>query len=101
MGGAEKIHPLIPDQFPDARQLVGKPRRGQFAVEPDLGRNGAKDLVEAAPTGRIELAKTVIPSAAVVEQMGLRRAPVVQWAPRSTAGRAYAALWREVADRVK
>ena len=43
----------------------------------------------------------MIPSAAAVEQMGLRRAPVVQWAPRSTAGRAYAALWREVVDRIK
>jgi cellulose biosynthesis protein BcsQ len=67
----------------------------------DLRRKLHRDLVEAAPTGRIELAKTVIPSAAVVEQMGLRRAPVVQWAPRSSAGKAYAALWREVADRVK
>jgi hypothetical protein len=47
------------------------------------------------------LARTVIPAAAAVEQMGLRRAPVVQWAPRSTAGRAYAALWREVVDRIK
>jgi hypothetical protein len=47
------------------------------------------------------LAHTVIPAAAAVEQMGLRRAPVVQWAPRSTAGRAYASLWAEVADRVK
>jgi hypothetical protein len=47
------------------------------------------------------MAETAIPAASVVEQMGVRRAPVTQWAPRSGAGRAYAALWREVADRVK
>jgi cellulose biosynthesis protein BcsQ len=67
----------------------------------DLRRKLHRDLIAATPIGRIELAKTVIPSAAVVEQMGLRRAPVVQWAPRSTAGRAYAALWREIVDRIK
>ena len=67
----------------------------------DLRRKLHRDLVESAPTGRVELAKTVIPAAAAVEQMGLRRAPVVQWAPRSTPGKAYAALWREVVDRIK
>jgi cellulose biosynthesis protein BcsQ len=67
----------------------------------DLRRKLHRDLVEAAPSGRVELADTAIPAAAAVEQMGLRRAPLVQWAPRSTAGRAYAALWREVVDRLK
>jgi len=67
----------------------------------DRRRKLHRDLANAVPTGRVELARTVIPAAAAVEQMGLRRAPVVQWAPRSTAGRAYASLWREVADRVK
>jgi len=67
----------------------------------DRRRKLHRDLADAVPSGRVELAHTVIPAVAAVEQMGLRRAPLVQWAPRSTAGRAYAALWQEVADRVK
>jgi len=67
----------------------------------DRRRKMHRDMAEASPTARVEMAKTVIPAAAVVEQMGLRRAPVVQWAPRSTPGKAYVALWREVVDRIK
>jgi chromosome partitioning protein len=67
----------------------------------DRRRKMHRDMAETSPIARVELARTVIPAAAAVEQMGLRRAPVVQWAPRSTAGKAYAALWREVVDRIK
>lgn len=41
-----------------------------------------------------------IPNATLVEQMGLRRAPVGSWAPSSPAAGAYQALWREVCDRM-
>ena len=41
-----------------------------------------------------------IPNATLVEQMGLRRAPVGAWAPRSPATRAYCRLWRETRQRV-
>jgi cellulose biosynthesis protein BcsQ len=41
-------------------------------------------------------AKAAIPSASVVELMGVRRAPVVITLPRSPAARAYAALWEEL-----
>ena len=41
-----------------------------------------------------------IPNATVVEQMGIQRAPVGAWAPRSAAARAYRRLWREVRERV-
>ncbi|XKE47516.1 ParA family protein [Halomonas organivorans] len=41
-----------------------------------------------------------IPSASVVERMGLERAPLQLFAPRSVAARAYAALWRELAQRL-
>jgi chromosome partitioning protein len=39
-----------------------------------------------------------IPSASVVELMGLRRAPVVATLPRSPAAKAYVALWERVRD---
>jgi cellulose biosynthesis protein BcsQ len=67
----------------------------------DRRRKLHRELAEHVPDARVELARTSIPAAAMVEQMGVRRAPVTQWAPRSSAGRAYTALWREVADRVK
>jgi chromosome partitioning protein len=41
-------------------------------------------------------ARAVIPSASVVELMGVQRAPVVITQPRSPAARAYAALWDEL-----
>jgi chromosome partitioning protein len=44
--------------------------------------------------------QTVIPSASVVEQMGLRRQPVVAFAARSEAAQAFVALWDEVSRRV-
>jgi hypothetical protein len=39
---------------------------------------------------------TAIPSASVVELMGVRRAPVVATLPSSPAAKAYVALWEEV-----
>ncbi|MFG6175802.1 ParA family protein [Halomonas sp. THAF12] len=43
---------------------------------------------------------TAIPAASVVERMGLERAPVRDFAPRSAAARAYATLWRELDQRL-
>ncbi|RTQ99646.1 ParA family protein [Halomonas nitroreducens] len=42
-----------------------------------------------------------IPSASVVERMGLERRPVRDFAPRSPAARAYAALWQELTQRLR
>jgi chromosome partitioning protein len=58
-----------------------------------------REVMESLPKRRSGLAETVIPSSTDVEQMGVRRAPVVEWAPRSTAARAYEALWAEVCER--
>jgi len=43
---------------------------------------------------------TAIPAASVVERMGVERAPVATFAPRSTAAVAYRQLWAEVAGRL-
>jgi chromosome partitioning protein len=43
---------------------------------------------------------TAIPSASEVEQMGVHRAAVADFAPRGRAGRAYAELWGELRDRL-
>jgi cellulose biosynthesis protein BcsQ len=43
---------------------------------------------------------TAIPSASVVEKMGLTRAPVAATLPSQPAARAFTALWREIRERV-
>lgn len=43
---------------------------------------------------------TTIPSASVVERMGIERAPVATFAPRTAAALAYRDLWAEVAGRL-
>ena len=66
----------------------------------DRRRTLHRELIRNFPNARVDVAKTIIPTAAAVEQMGVRRAPVVEWAPQSTAGRAYAGLWSEVLTRL-
>ena len=50
--------------------------------------------------GRRGVAAAMIPAAAVVENMGPRREPVVVSAPSSEASNAYGALWQEAQDLV-
>lgn len=45
--------------------------------------------------------RTVIPSASIVERMGLTRAPVAATQPSQPAAKAFASLWREVAGRLE
>jgi chromosome partitioning protein len=49
---------------------------------------------------RPDLLESQIPSATDVERMGVHRAPVAAYAPRSRAAKAYAALWAEIAARL-
>ena len=43
---------------------------------------------------------TTIPDATVVEQMGVERAPVATFAPKSAAAAAFRQLWADVAARL-
>jgi chromosome partitioning protein len=47
--------------------------------------------------GEVFVLRTPIPYSSLVEQMGIRRAPLLCYARSSQPGRAYAALWSEVA----
>ena len=51
-----------------------------------------RELTESVPGA----AETAIPTASVVERMGLERAPVVETLPRSRAALAYGGLWDEL-----
>jgi cellulose biosynthesis protein BcsQ len=56
-----------------------------------------EQLARERPTA---LLRTAIPTAAAVERMGAERRPIADFAPRSPAARAYAALWDEVRARL-
>lgn len=55
-------------------------------------------IAELAGT-RPEVLSTEIPASTVIEQMGVRRAPLEHFAPRTRAASAYRALWDEVNGR--
>jgi cellulose biosynthesis protein BcsQ len=55
-----------------------------------------RHILATVPADCPELLTTQIPYASEVEQMGLRCAPVVQFAAGSRPGQAFAALWAEV-----
>ena len=48
---------------------------------------------------RTPILTTEIPYSSIVEQMGIRRAPVAAFAPSSNAARAYDRLWEEIQER--
>jgi chromosome partitioning protein len=55
-----------------------------------------RELTESLPATLPAVSATAIPSASVVELMGVRRAPVVATLPSSAAAKAYVALWEQV-----
>jgi chromosome partitioning protein len=59
-----------------------------------------RQVVEALPAGRGDIAAAIVPAATEVELMGVDRAPVVVGAPRSRGARAYGALWAELRARL-
>jgi chromosome partitioning protein len=63
-----------------------------------LHREVMERLKEEQPAAVLE---TAIPMAADVERMGSRRLPLAEFAPRSPAARAYAALWDEIQGRLR
>jgi chromosome partitioning protein len=66
----------------------------------DKRRRLHRDLVEDLTVRHDMIAMTPIPDSSVVERMGDRRAPVVQFSPRSAPAQAYEELWIEVARRL-
>ncbi len=55
-----------------------------------------REICEQAGDSPYERAQAVIPYSSLVEQMGLRRAPLATYAHRSAPARAYRQLWGEV-----
>jgi len=69
---------------------------GHFSML-DRRRKLHRDILSSPPTARHQMSAIAITSASAVEQMAVRRRPVVAVAPRSPAALAFQELWREVA----
>jgi chromosome partitioning protein len=74
--------------------------RGYFSML-DRRRKLHTQILAELPSERRDVSTVAIPSASAVEQMAVRRMPVVEFAPHSPAAAAFGALWDEVARILK
>ncbi|MEN8176632.1 MAG: AAA family ATPase, partial [Pseudomonadota bacterium] len=59
-----------------------------------------RETMASPPESRVDFLNSFIPFLADVERMGVERAPVASFAPRSAAAAAYRRLWTEIRDAV-
>ena len=60
-----------------------------------------RELMDTARAEFDHVLPAAVPYSAVIERMGLERAPVTAFAPRSAAAKAYQALWKEMQGLVE
>ena len=102
--------PMIPTTLSlrTYEQLVGfvaanverRPRIIPFFNMVDTSKRLHRETMANLPPHRYGVAFASIPSLADVENMGVHRAPVSDFAPYSEAAASYADLWDEVAERL-
>jgi len=90
----EQLQTFLERQDGDAPDVLA------FLSMVDRRKRLHRDLVVELPERLPAVAAAAVPSASVVERMGLEREPVVSTAPRSPAARAYVGLWAEVSERL-
>jgi chromosome partitioning protein len=98
--------PLIPttlslrtlDQLTDfVTNLPGRrPELLAFFSMIDRRKSLHRQVIADLPAKRPDISTASIPAASLVEQMGIHRAPVPHFAPRSPISRAYERLWQQV-----
>jgi chromosome partitioning protein len=81
-------------------QLAHPPAVRPFFSMVDRRKSLHRDLVDSLSERWPRALRTPIPSASAVERMGVERAPVGSFAPRSAAAIAFASLWQEIADEL-
>lgn len=82
------------------KQPSGHPQLLPFFSMYDKRRQLQREIVATMPDDFREMLNIAIPYAKNVELMGVKRAPVNQFAPTSRSALAYRKLWREVKVRV-
>jgi cellulose biosynthesis protein BcsQ len=94
------------EQFLKDKKARHPSRRGKdpqllaFFTIVDRRRRLHGQVVDELVAVRPDVLKSEVPASTVFEQMGIRRAPVEFYAPRSPAAAAYRQLWQEVKQRV-
>jgi chromosome partitioning protein len=68
--------------------------RGYFSML-DRRRKLHREILASLPAERPQMSAIAIPSASAVEQMAVRREPLLIYAPRSPAAQAFRELWAE------
>ncbi len=103
--------PLIPtvlsvrtfDQLSEFVDGMGKRKpklRGYFSML-DRRRKLHREVLADLPVSRRRMSSTAIPAASAVEQMAVRRSPLVEFAPRSPAALAFVELWQEASTALR
>lgn len=78
-----------------------KPKLRGFFSMLDRRRKLHREVLAELPAARKRMSATAIPAASAVEQMAVRRAPLVEFAPRSPAALAFDELWRETRSALR
>ncbi|MFN2202781.1 MAG: ParA family protein [Caldilineaceae bacterium] len=78
----------------------GRDRTATFLSMVDRRKKMHRELVAGLPASIDDLLNSMIPFSSQVEQMGVYREPVPEFAPRSRAARAYRDLWHEVEGKL-
>ena len=102
--------PLIPatlsertyDQLADfvAAQVDHRPEIIAFFSMVDGRKKLHRQIIETLRAERPGIAATPIPARSEIENMGLNRGPLADFAPNGKGARAYADLWAEVRERL-
>jgi cellulose biosynthesis protein BcsQ len=87
---------LITDKVRHPSRCRHDPKIMAFFTMVDRRRKLHGEIISDLLGVRPEVLTTEVPSSTVFEQMGVRRAPVEFFAPRSQAAIAYRSLWEEV-----
>ena len=78
-----------------------RPQLLPFFCMVDRRKSLHRGICDAEEPAQSAMLRTAIPYSSLVEQMGLRRAPLSAFAPSSLPGRAFEALWREIKDELR
>jgi chromosome partitioning protein len=73
-----------------------RPQVRAFFSMVDRRKKLHQEITQNLSAERSGVAATVIPALSVIERMSVQRAPVIAFAPRSQAARAFRALWSEI-----
>ena len=95
---SHRTYELLRDHF--AEQDLDRSRLLGFFSLVDRRKTLHREVMAGLPSRKRPFCATVVPYCTEIERMGVHRAPVGDYAPASTGGRAVADLWAEVRARL-